>query len=297
MQFTEDTPAVRFTRQKDGGTGETRRAIVPTSTRHGYPTCSRFKAVLSSCSRSLGVVLPRYTPRRGEMELRSSPAPLAGSAMASRRSLSDREIKRLRALFHKLSERNRCYIEVALQTGYRVSELLSLQVGDVWDHEAGLVRSQVTVERRHMKGGKGAKKRSTCARTVELNDRAQLAITRFIEHRTQQHGGKPPPPDAPLFPSRVHGKPLARWAANQIVHQAVVKAGVKDQRRIGTHTLRKSFARRVYHELRGDILATAAVMGHRYVTTTQRYLEANTSRVAYALRRLGRVRGWEGRAA
>lgn len=175
-----------------------------------------------------------------------------GGAMASRRSLSDREIKRLRASFPKLSERNRCYIEVALQTGYRVSELLSLQVGDVWDHETRSVRSQVTVERRHMKGGKGANKRSTCARTVELNDRAQLAIGRFIKHRTKHNDGDPPPPDEPLFLSRCQGKVMTRWAANELVHQAVAQAGVKDLRRIGTHTLRKSFARRVYHELRGD---------------------------------------------
>lgn len=217
--------------------------------------------------------------------------------MASRRSLSDREIKRLRASFHKLSERNRCYIEVALQTGYRVSELLSLQVGEVWDHETGSVRSQVTVERRHMKGGKGARKRSACARTVELNDRAQMAIMRYIQHRTRKNGDEPPPPNEPLFVNAGTGKPITRWTVNQDVISALKVAGVKDLLRIGTHTLRKSFARRLYHELKGDIVSTSAAPGHRHLTTTQHYIEPNHSRVAYALRRLGRVRGKEGRAA
>jgi hypothetical protein len=45
--------------------------------------------------------------------------------------------------------RDRCLFIVGIHTGFRVAELLSLTVGDVWQHNR--IPDHVTVQRCHMK--------------------------------------------------------------------------------------------------------------------------------------------------
>ena len=45
--------------------------------------------------------------------------------------------------------RDRCLFIVGIHTGFRVAELLSLTVGDVWQHNR--IPDHVTVRRCHMK--------------------------------------------------------------------------------------------------------------------------------------------------
>ena len=87
-----------------------------------------------------------------------------------------------------------------------------------------------------------------------------------------------------LQPSRTHAPTLARavWirktvemnrqTAHEMLKQAFTAAGLNGK--LATHSLRKSFAQRVY-EQSGDIYLVQELLGHRSVSTTQKYLGVN----------------------
>jgi integrase len=67
------------------------------------------------------------------------------------RPLTDQEIEVVGKSFSGIyAKRNKALFMRGLKTGYRITELLSLRVGDVYQHEKGIDR--VTVQRRNMKG-------------------------------------------------------------------------------------------------------------------------------------------------
>lgn len=70
----------------------------------------------------------------------------------------------------------------SLHTGFRATELLSLNVGDVW-HD-GKIRTTVTVARRRLKGGRGRRRKAITSRTVPLNDAAVPSGRDRIQDRT-----------------------------------------------------------------------------------------------------------------
>ena len=79
--------------------------------------------------------------------------------MAGMRDYSDEEINLVRKSFSgRYALRDRCYFEMALQTGLRVSEMLSLTVGQVYQY--GKVVDEVSIDRKHMKGARPGKPRT-----------------------------------------------------------------------------------------------------------------------------------------
>ena len=65
---------------------------------------------------------------------------------------------------------------------------------------------------------------------------------------------------------------MHRQTAHQMLKKAFIAAGLNGK--IATHSLRKSFAQRVY-EQSGDIYLVKELLGHRNVATTQSYLGVN----------------------
>ena len=61
---------------------------------------------------------------------------------------------------------------------------------------------------------------------------------------------------------------------------AFIAAGLNGK--LATHSLRKSFAQRLY-DATDDIYAVQEMLGHKNVTTTQRYLGVNYAKVRDAL--------------
>ena len=87
--------------------------------------------------------------------------------MAGCKPLSpDDENHALRAM-KKFSLRDQALVLVGLNTGFRIIELLSLEVGQVWEN--GAVRPRVTITRRKLKGGRGRRRKSIVSRSVPLN--------------------------------------------------------------------------------------------------------------------------------
>ena len=78
----------------------------------------------------------------------------------------------------------------------------------------------------------------------------------------------------PLFPSRNKRGTVAmnRQTAHDMLKTAFIEAGLNGH--IATHSLRKSFAQRLYDKT-GDIYMVQELLGHRNISTTQKYLGVN----------------------
>ena len=161
-----------------------------------------------------------------------------------------------------LATRQRCLFLLGLHTGYRITELLSLRVRDVW--ERGRPVSHVYVQRRHMKG-------SRAGRAVVLHPRAAAAVTAWVEElrplgyarphhvlfRSWQHGG-------------VHGHAIDRIQAWKLLRRAYDAAGLSG--RLGTHSMRKSYAARAHRASGGDLRRTQEALDHGSPDSTARYI-------------------------
>lgn len=204
--------------------------------------------------------------------------------MPSRIPFAATDEQRVLAALHQFRPRDRCAIVLGLNTGYRAAELATITVGDVWDFVSHQVRCEVTVCRRYLKGGHGVHRAAVRSRTVPLNSTARGAIADYIQHLLA-HGGA----DAasPLLLSTRGDSGIRRWRLNALVQKAVIAAGLVTTQRYGTHTLRKSFCRKVYEATGRDINLTRVAMGHRNIGTTQAYLEADLPKLRSAILAMG----------
>ena len=184
--------------------------------------------------------------------------------MKGTRPLDNNEIRLVSACFAGTYEvRNRGLFMLGVSTGGRISELLSLRIGDVWQN--GKAVTDLLYEKNIVKGGE-------VSRAVPVNRDGRTAIEGIIAWHRERY--KNTEPNRPLFPSRHNSGtvPLHRQSAHQMLKKAFIAAGLNGK--IATHSLRKSFAQRVY-EHSGDIYLVKELLGHRNVATTQAYLGVN----------------------
>ncbi len=96
---------------------------------------------------------PYHTLRRHGEQLILTHRKREASTMAGMRDYNDIEIDLVRKSFcGRYALRDRCFFEMVLQMGLRVSEMLSLTVGQVYQY--GKVVAEISIERKHMKGGR-----------------------------------------------------------------------------------------------------------------------------------------------
>ena len=154
-------------------------------------------------------------------------------------------------------------------TGYRISELLSLRVGDVW--RDGEVVHEVVIARRFLKGGHGVHCRSVRGRRVVLSEPVRAALRAHLAVIGTAN------PNLALFTSaKAKGEPLGRSMVFRILRGACAACGISNAR-VSTHSLRKTFVARVYLASGHDLIATQRIVGHTSPTTTARYLETDAT--------------------
>ena len=194
--------------------------------------------------------------------------------MGGMRAYTDKELSQLRRHFTgRYQSRDRCYFELALQTGLRVSELLSLTVGQVC-HE-GVIVEEVNIPRKHLKNGKRGK---ASGRTVPLFPTTRpwveawlkdLCGLMYVAEIAELD------PTLPLFLSRVSadGAPraLSREYVFRLTQRLAQAAGL--QGRVGTHSARKTLARQAYAWSK-DVRLVQQILGHRSLASTEHYLES-----------------------
>ena len=115
--------------------------------------------------------------------------------MKGSRPLSDEEVRLVAKSFHgAYATRNKALFILGVRAGFRISELLSLRVGDIYRH--GKVGDRISVHRRNMKG-------KTQGRTVLLHPEARAALSVWLEALQRRRGALDP--ELPVFHSRTKG--------------------------------------------------------------------------------------------
>jgi integrase len=187
------------------------------------------------------------------------------------RPLTDAEVHLIAKSFGgTFAKRNKALFVVGHRTEFRISELLSLRMSDVQAH--GKILDSISVQRRHMKGGKAGK---TSGRTVPLHPEARAALSVWLEVLQKRMGGTLAP-DLPVFCSRVKDpttglkRPVSREQAWRVLKEAFNANEL--QGKLGTHAMRKTFANRVYEALKHDLPRTQKAMGHSNINSTVSYL-------------------------
>ena len=184
--------------------------------------------------------------------------------MKGTRPLNNDEIRRVSATFTGTYEvRNRGLFMLGVSTGGRISELLSLRVGDVYQN--GKPVTDLLFDKSIVKG-------SETSRAVPVNVDGRHAIDALVYWHRERYGDVDD--NRPVFPSRNSNGTVAlnRQTAHDMLKAAFMTAGLNGK--LATHSLRKSFAQRVYEES-GDIYLVQELLGHRNIATTQKYLGVN----------------------
>lgn len=184
--------------------------------------------------------------------------------MKGTRPLDNNEILRVSGCFTGTFEvRNRGLFMLGVSTGGRISELLSLTICDVFQN--GKAVSDMLYNKRIVKGGE-------VSRAVPVNVDGRDAIEALINWHREKYATIEA--KRPLFPSRNKMGTVAmnRQTAHDMLKEAFMAAGLNGK--LATHSLRKSFAQRVY-EQSGDIYLVQELLGHANVSTTQKYIGVN----------------------
>jgi len=166
--------------------------------------------------------------------------------------------------------RDRALFLLGVRSGFRISEILSLRLRDVV--EGGRLVERVRVLRRHMKGKREG-------RTVLLHPAARAALATWLEElRSDGYMTA----ESFVFQSR-HGsnQAIGRTQAWRILKRAFDRAGLIGN--LGTHSMRKTFADRIYDRLGGDLVKTAQALSHRSISSTASYLTFRESEIDDAI--------------
>lgn len=151
--------------------------------------------------------------------------------------------------------RDSAMIELLYSSGLRVTELISIKLGDIHS-EAGFIRVL----------GKGSKER-----VIPVNKRAIDKIRQYMEKERPEILKKRQSPY--LFVSK-RGRPLTRQRFWQTLKAAGRQAGIE----LSPHTIRHCFAT---HLLEGgaDLRSVQKMLGHSDISTTQIYTKVTTDRI------------------
>ncbi len=188
--------------------------------------------------------------------------------MKGTRPLDNTEIRKVSEAFDgTFAIRNRSLFMLGVSVGGRISELLALKVNDVWQNDKSV--KDLLFDLNIVKG-------SDVSRAVPMNIDGRQAIENLISWHIELYGDAQP--TRPLFPSRKGqgSKSMTRIAAHNVLKEAFEAAGLNGK--LGTHSLRKSYAQRLYEQT-NDIYAVQEMLGHKSVVTTQRYLGVNYASV------------------
>lgn len=163
-----------------------------------------------------------------------------------------------------------CLVELLYGAGLRVSELVSLRLGNLPRRRGGRWETREIIIR-----GKGGRER-----LCPLGAPALLALAKWLEARS-------PDPSLPqraedfVFPSRGKSGHLTRRRLAQLLDGLADKAGLP-RAKVHPHALRHAYAT---HLLQGgaDLRSVQTLLGHADISTTQIYTHVLTDELAELL--------------
>jgi integrase/recombinase XerC len=145
-------------------------------------------------------------------------------------------------------------VQLMLNTGIRVSELVNLKYGNVVINERS---GHITI-----KQGKGSKERK-----VLLNAKARSALSNYFNSREEKPGSELKS-NSPVIATQ-SGSIMSVRAVQVIIQDLANKAKIT-RIKVSPHTFRHTFATR-YHDETRDLVGLAALCGHNSLNTTAKY--------------------------
>lgn len=139
------------------------------------------------------------------------------------------QIHAMKEILYSHSKRDLLFFVLGINTGIKISELLSLKVEDVWDGEQMKEFLSLT------------DKKTGAKRSYYLNSSVHNALESYLSGIHFQGCDY-------LFKSQKNNLPITRQQAYRVINHAAQEAGIAGN--IGTHTLRKTFG---YHAYRKGI--------------------------------------------
>lgn len=160
------------------------------------------------------------------------------------------DIKEMKRILKRQSQRDLLFFVLGINTGLRVSDLLSLRVNDVWDGTG--IRKFIHIT-------------DPCTGEVKafyLNKSVERELKTYLSGNSFNQMDY-------LFKSKKDNHPITRQQAYRIVNKAAKEAGITGK--IGTHTLRKTFG---YHAYRKGIAISiiAKIFNHHSSSETLHYI-------------------------
>lgn len=201
--------------------------------------------------------------------IESSPAEFVDSPRLGRKLPDTLSILEIDAIIdgidlsHPQGHRNKAMLETLYSCGLRVSELVSLRLGDLF-FDDGFIR--VT--------GKGDKQR-----LIPVSDAARRNIELYLEQRRTM---TPDPRSADTLFLNRNGRRLTRVMIFTIIKRAAEAAGIP--KNISPHTFRHSFAT---HLLEGgaSIRQVQEMLGHESILTTEIYTHLDRTHLAETVKK------------
>jgi len=196
--------------------------------------------------------------------------------MSGCRPLTTEEVDTLREYFntapyHKHLERDKLFVYLSMQTGYRCSEVIQIKVCDVYDPIRKRVLDRVNVPKKAVKG-------KTAGKSSPLTADVKHLLDHYILHYK---------PMIYLFESPQGGH-IGYRQALRICHKHFQGANL-DPSNLSTHTYRKTYADRVYKALDNDLIALSHAMHHKSVSSTSSYIRVDKEKVEGVLQKLSFV--------
>lgn len=164
---------------------------------------------------------------------------------------------------HGTKQRNYAIIQLLLQTGIRVGEMVNLEIRDLTLYDrSGEIRVV------NAKGGK--------ERTIPLNSSARKALRNYLERRNLEEGGA-------VFFSKQNRKMTVR-AVQKVINSLASKSGIEN---MSPHTLRHTFAINYLRSNPECLVELSALLGHESLDTTSIYTTASKERLANTVENAG----------
>jgi integrase len=163
-----------------------------------------------------------------------------------------RKIQAIKSFLRKNNPRDEALFVLGINTALRIGDLLSLKLCDVADLTGQILDTAEVLEQKTRK-----------RKQFPLNQSVKNTLAFYLKTRLDFAL------DEPLFPSRHRGFPLSRWRARRILHAAGKAVGLG---RIGTHSLRKTFAYHVYRRTGGNLGLVQKLLNHASSADTLRYI-------------------------
>jgi integrase len=165
-----------------------------------------------------------------------------------------RKIEEMKKKLRAVNPRDEVLFTVGINMALRISELLSLTVGDVLDANGWLVDAIEMPD-----------KKKEVIRRFPLNKSVKSCLASYLYTRKGASRSEP------LFPSQQGDGllSLSRWQARKILSAAGKAVGLN---RIGTNSLRKTFAYHVYKDSGGDLGLVQRLLNQSCAESTLKYI-------------------------